>query len=206
MKNPTADRKNIVVFNHPEADTELAHLDALTIRGGQHMFAIAAARDWRFYFSRVFYSGVRRTWQAAMITLAAGHSDRLLPERRNEFHFEETAREVFGPDYQDALLRDSQLIKKRGGTVAAALQISRYAQVARGKVVEALLTLAADMVTGREPSNLVFSHASWFETAAVDPGTMPYGLGGADAIVFEVEKGVIISSELVRAPPLGKIR
>ncbi len=197
----TLNRQTIVVCRHPEKDG-----DKITAKGAMQMWAMALLLSARFTFERAVYSGANRTLQALKVALAALGLD--LPIEKNEgFHFKGILFEAFQTNESGPCLEEIKRITAKGGTVANALSMSVYATLGRDQMIESLRLLAEDMKTNNEATTLVLCHSPLTELAAVDPKSMPYSLGEADAVVYILEGNYeyvdgwwIVSSELIRSP------
>lgn len=192
-------RIKIVVCRHPEKDG-----DAVTAYGAQQMFAMAMTFA-AVTFERIVYSGANRTWQAALVA-AAALGLRLEPEKNEGFNFQKTLDEFFGPGNNKLCLAEIKSVKEAGGTVAVALEKSAFARLMRERATAAILELAGDMAHRGQVAALVLSHSPWFEAATLQPETTPYSLGECVAIVFEVEDGKIVATELIQPPLAGKAK
>ncbi len=191
----------IVVVRHPEKNG-----DRITPHGAEQAFAAAVALE-HFKFERLLHSGLHRAWQTLQVMAAAMDLEVDVPaESRPFLNFTETL---------TATVRDSkgffaevEAMKKTEGvdklTLAMALRHSEYARLGRRIVTKGLIVLAVDMELRGQMTALAVSHSPWLELAALDPETTPYSVGEADAVVYTVEDGRVVSSELIKAPLAGK--
>ncbi|TAN33501.1 phosphoglycerate mutase family protein [Patescibacteria group bacterium] len=194
--------KTIIVVRHPEKDG-----DKITALGAMQAFATALALGAMFpKITQILWSGANRAWQAAMVTLAAlGGDGRWLKESRG-FHFEPTFTNVYGKDAPAAFKAETAAIKERLGksalTVADALEHSEYARQGRVVMTDTLFKLASTMKD--DDVVLAVSHSPWLELAALDPATMPYGIGEAEAVAYHIEDSKILTIERVLSSLAGK--
>lgn len=186
----------IVVIRHPQKDG-----DKITAFGAQQAFAAAEAlRNMGFGFKFIVWSGAHRTHQAALVMQAAIGGDAMVSDLPNDrFHFESVAQAVFPNDPKE-VLAEMPAIREAGGTVDTALALSEYALEAGMEVANAIRSLG---VLWGDADVLVVSHSPFLECAAVAGSDIPYGLGEADAVVYEVRGGEIVSSTLIKAPIQG---
>lgn len=178
--------------------------DALAPVGfGQILAAVLAlvGEENKFVFSNLFYSGANRTWQAMQIAIAIlGKSVQAGLEELLNF---QQIYKVLGEDEQKRVLGDIPQIRAAGGTVANALELGgRYPALARERATSAIIKIADTLPD--DCAALCFSHSPFCEMAAPSPVAMTYAIGEADAVVYRVKDGVIVSAALIPAPIAGK--
>lgn len=193
--------KTIIVVRHPEKTG-----DAITAYGAQQAFTAALALGALYpKITQLLWSGANRAWQALLVTWAAiGRDDGGWFKENRGFHFEPTLTNTVkdSAGFNAEVAEMKQMLGKTALTVADALKHSEYARLGQEVMTNTLLELASRMKDGDVA--LAISHSPWLELAAVDPVTMPYGIGEADAIVYKVEGGKVFASDLVKAPLVGK--
>ena len=194
-------RKTIVLIRHGEKyRPAMKEEDELTPKGAQQVFRTGAC----LAFSRevddralLICSGARRTWQSAMI-IAAAVGIKSQPRENLGFHFEPLKKRLFGNE-PDTILAEKEQIRKSGGNLATALEVSEWARRGREWVATNILLLAFQMERDGIDNAVVATHSPFAELAVMDPSSMPYGLEEADAVVYHVEDGGIVFSGLFLA-------
>lgn len=90
-------------------------------------------------------------------------------------------------------------------TVEMALRHSDYARDGRRIMTDWLVEFADSMWNGQLA--LCVSHSPWSELAAVEPASMPYGIGEADAVVYQIGqdnyRSTIVQSTIIPCPVEG---
>jgi len=193
--------KTIVVIRHPEKDG-----DKITAKGAMQIFAATLALVALGYKpTKFFYSGARRTFQALLVGIAAMAETlgMIIPEivKCDWLHFQPILDKLDRAD-ADAVLTDIKKIKAAGGTLKIALEMSKYAVLARERMGLALVHISS--LTEDDETAFALSHSPLTEMAALDIETAPYALGEADAVVYEMDGAKLVSSKLIKAPIEGK--
>jgi len=179
--------------------------DALSPLGIEQMQAMSRKlQELGYVFVLFIYSGLNRTKQALEIALEVLGVQPVRLGQDSRFNFGATLTQYLkdtGGFYAEVDRMKSAIGSDRKLTVADALEQSMYARTGRQFVTEAVLELATELKDGK--TALVTSHAPWAELAAVDPNTMPYGIGEGDGVLYTVDGDEIVDSVLIEAPIRG---
>jgi len=192
-KEKATEEAIVIVMRHGEKNG-----DKLTAFGAQQVFAASAELSKRFTFAHFTSSGMNRTNQTIRIAAAAVGVFDAVMEVDDEFNPFDIFSQGGG---MEQYFIDLPVIKEKGGTMEAALEISQTARLGREKINKAIIATAAR--NGNGSTTLVACHSPYSEMGAVDPSIMPYGIGECDAVCYTVVNGVIVSSELIKAPLEG---
>jgi hypothetical protein len=191
----------IIMMRHGDKDGD--QLTPLGVR--QIMEAALALKERGIQIDRFAWSGVHRAQQSFLIAMG------ILADRNiNETPFEPESAFDYADTFQKCLDGDKGVfraelvrIKKAGGSVAAACEVSEFARTSRWETTEAILSLAENMAINNDRCSLVLSHIPRCEMAVPHPENMEYcGLAPADAVIYVVdtEAREILSAEVIRAP------
>lgn len=199
----------VLVMRHGEKGKGDALTATLTAKGAEQIFAACvgiakAMAEQGGKVSRLLYSGLLRTWQSVMIAGAALNL-KTEPVVISGFSFEETHQKVFNSSLEAFKAEVAAMKETCNGqplNVASALTMSEFARQGRDIVQKAIIDLASNLDDGEVA--LAISHSPWAELAAVNPETMPYGIGEADTVTYAVEDGKIVASVILPAPIPGK--
>lgn len=201
-RTPYVDRQQIVVARHPNKRKD--GIAGITPFGASQTFAATQAlRDQHGFdrFDRFFFSGAKRALEASMVTAAALGQRKVSITNMPSFHFKYAVERFFGGDMTACGAEESRIVAA-GGKVKNALEVSAYARQGREIVGEGVLVIAAELRDLKRHRGHVTSHSGWSELAVLDTSTMPFLMGEADAIIYTIESGVLVSSEHIVAPKL----
>lgn len=187
----------ILGMRHGEKDG-----DKLTALGQKQVFATGEKlKKQGFIFDKLVHSGKKRTEHSLRIFAEAMEMINLPLEKNDGFFC------YFGDQFFSSLddsKAEMEKIQQAGGTLEAALKLSKYAQAIRRYIHGSIIDLASDMEKKNRKSALVFSHSPLIATASPVPEKTPYGLYECDGILYTIAKGKITSFEIIRAPMPGK--
>lgn len=205
---------DVVVCRHPQKDG-----DKITPLGAMQAWACALAlHALGFVFGFFGYSGANRTKQAVKVMATALGVDMKISgdfALDEGFHFQST----WGPYYpsetggKDRYLAELKALQEAtDGTLADALaeegDLGKFTRAGREVFTETLGTFAVALAATGIKQALMLSHSPWTELAVLDPSSVPYGLGEADAIHYQIRvngrDGEIVSSRLIKAPMEGR--
>lgn len=205
IKPETSSAVKIAVMRHGNKDG-----DQLTPLGERQIsVAVKALLKNGFDFGHIAHSPTVRTRQCADIVQTAIKGHHFFVYRGVEgLSFEAPFAKAFDGD-MEAYKEDLQKIVETGNTVAVALQISTYAELAHSHLSKFLFVFAEEIANlgerdlGRKEA-ICFSHSP-FHTLAVPEkwaASVPYEAPEASCVVYTIQDGRIIDVEFVLAPPV----
>ncbi len=176
--------------------------DKITVLGAKQVFAAGLNLSERgFRFERIIHSGAIRTKQSLYVMAAALKLFKLPLEENKSFSYTTVIK--YHKDYAE-FKAEMMKIKKAGGTLDVALELSNYARAIREFMTKSLLDLAEDMERRKQIYALAISHSPLIISASPEPWQTPYGLFECDGILYTIKKGQITDFDIIRAPIQGK--
>jgi len=175
--------------------------DKLTALGAQQVWALGEMlREREIYFNRVFYSEAMRTWQSALLLIAAMKLRTKNPEGRQDFHYS-TGSEAFSSN--EEFSEECERIKNKGNNMVIAFQESNYLRICRPIITKALLGIAKEMKSQKEARAILFGHSPMLLSAVPEPEKITFGLSECDGVIYRISGDKIVEAEKINAPIRG---
>ncbi len=193
--------KKIIAFRHSQkTDPNADGTEPITAYGAMQIFAAALVLPLGLIPRCIIHSGVPRARQCAEIIRAALQSEAPL-----EVDIGLDIRPMFQQFDPKQALAEIHAARTENDSVLTIVRKTAYGQAARQRITETLLRIARQTDERGEETALVVSHSPYIELAANGTGTekIPGGLYEADAIIYEIDNGVIIRSTYLAAPIKG---
>lgn len=194
----------IVAFRHPQKTASYHDgMEPITAYGAQQIFsaALALPGEIKDKVARIIHSGVPRAWQSAEIIKAA-----LLINVPIELNTALDVRRMFVRFNPREALAQMHAARSESDTALHVVNKTEYAKVARQEVTTILLQVADQMRNLGEEAVILVSHSPFIEMAVDGTGAdqVPSAIYEADAIIYTVQDGKIVSSVYYPAPVKGE--
>jgi hypothetical protein len=200
--------QRIAVVRHGEKEKDQNGVEILTPKGKAQIDATSRLLILTKGFSHVdhvLFSGEFRTRQCAEIlcTILSYPTNMIMED--DGLHFKAAYASAYNNDF-DLFKKDLDKIIEAGNTVAAAREMCKYAQHARGHLNLFIFTLACLMAASGETTAITFSHSPYASLAVPDAvaAKIPYDIGVADVVIYTTEDGAIVDAEHIPCPYQGE--